>query len=246
MDINRIKYNSFKIYDKIHLLRKKLLKTRRYIMSSRHEGLPYYSQWESRDLVGKIIRNEMSAADDPEWNKSGAQVPLEYELWGRNACGMACLKMILFDQLGKEFPIVDLARKCMEYGGYQKKGETIDGLYYMPFLSFIKDEYDLDGRIIVPMSEDDIVEEVAKKNYVIASVNHRIRHPEKEFNGRKGGHLVLVSGSNIDTKIFEIHNPSGDTRQSQEYAQVSFRNFNKFFAHRGIVIDNPKYTKVNR
>lgn len=231
------------------LLRQKLKiinSNKRKPLLFKHEGIPYYSQWESKNLVGKIIRKEQSAKDDPNWANSGAQTPEEYVLWSWNACGMACLKMILSHQFKNEIPIVTLGKKCMEYGGYVQKGEKLDGLYYRTFLDFIRTEYGLLGKVVFPLSQEDIIKELLNSNYVIASVHHQIRRPDDEFTGKKGGHLVLISGCNIEIEIFYIHNPSGDTQESQEYAPISFTNFEKFFAHRGIVIFNQKTKEDNQ
>ncbi|MEK7571158.1 MAG: hypothetical protein AAB553_02700 [Patescibacteria group bacterium] len=67
-----------------------------------HKNIPYFSQWESPTLVDTIVRKKISAKDDPRWKNSGAKTKAEYELWSHNTCGMACLKMILAKELGKE------------------------------------------------------------------------------------------------------------------------------------------------
>lgn len=213
-------------------------------MSYAHERVPYFSQWESRDLVGKIIRKESLAKNDPLWKNSGAQTPEEYELWSWNGCGMACLKMILAHTLGQEISLAELGRRCMQYGGYVKSGDTLEGLYYRPFTEFIQEEFNLTGRVVSPMPLEEIIQEVGQRNYVIASVSHEIRRPEVSPT-RRGGHLVLVVGFDVNREMLFIHNPSGDTRESQEYAQVSFSDFEKFFAHRGIAIEAKGSTEDN-
>ncbi len=199
------------------------------------ENVPYYSQWESPDLVGAIIREEISARDDLLWKKSGAKSSEEYEFWANNMCGMACLKMVLEHKLNKNVPIVELGKECLRYGGYVLKPDTIDGLYYAPFVRFIKHEFDLDAKVVGRMSVDRIVRELAFGNYVIASVHHEIRSPDSSAF-QKGGHLVLVLGYNLEENKLFFHNPSGDTPQNQSHATVSFSKFKKFFAGRGIVI----------
>src|SRR5581483_419670 len=54
-----------------------------------HKNVPYYSQWESKQLVGKILSHEISAKEDMKWKNSGAETKEEYELWSFNVCGMA-------------------------------------------------------------------------------------------------------------------------------------------------------------
>ncbi|MFZ5932757.1 MAG: C39 family peptidase [Patescibacteria group bacterium] len=199
------------------------------------EGVPYFSQWESPTLARKIIRDEISAREDPLWKRSGARSPQEYKLWSSNMCGMACLKMIIKHKFGKDVPTITLGKMCMEFGGYEEKTETIDGLYYSPFLRFISHEFGLRGKVAGILTLNRIMKELAQGNYVIASVSYKIRNPESK-PATVGGHLVLVLGYDIEKKVLFFHNPSGDTKESQEYAQVSFLQFERFFAGRGIVI----------
>ena len=204
-------------------------------ISLKINGVQYYSQWESPSLVGKIIRKEFSAQNDPFWKRSGAKSPKEYELWAKNMCGMACLKMIIKHKFGEITPIVDLGKRCLNYGGYILKPDTIDGLYYTPFVKFVKKEFSLDAKVIRSMSIDKIIKELSLENYIIASVHHQIKRPNyKPLT--KGGHLILLLGYDLEKKIILFHNPSGDTDKNQEYAKISFLQFEKFFAKRGIVI----------
>ena len=200
------------------------------------DGVPYYSQWESPPLVRKIIRDEILAQDDPLWRKSGAKSREEYELWAGNMCGMACLKMIVEHKFGKRISIITLGKRCMEFGGYIERGKTINGLYYRPFIRFIEQEFELQGKVIGNLSLNRIMKELSQKNYVVASVSHKIRYPDVE-PVTNGGHLILMLGYDLDKEILLFHNPSGDTTENQEYAKISFSRFSKFFAGRGIIIE---------
>ncbi|SRR6266496_64752 len=44
----------------------------------------------------------------------------------------------------------------------------------------------------------------------------------------KGGHLVLFLGYDKGKQEFYIHNPSGTSKETQEYAPVKFRDFTLF------------------
>lgn len=198
--------------------------------------VPYYSQWESPSLVSKIIRGEISAKEDPLWKRSGARSPEEYELWARNMCGMVCLKMIIKHKLGRTIPILDLGGKGLEYGVYILRPDTIDGMYYSSFVKFIKKEFDLNAKVIGSMSIKRILRELAHGNYIIASVSHKIRDPNSK-PPNKGGHLVLLLGYDLERRTILFHNPSGDTDESQKYAEISFPQFENFFARRGLVIE---------
>jgi len=203
-----------------------------------HKNVPYFSQWESKNLVEKIVNGEMSAREDPLWGISGTSTPEEYELWSRNMCGMACLKSVLKYGKNKDVPIAELGKKCQDYGGYITNGSEIDGLFYAPFIEFIKKEYELEGEVKKHLTIDGIVEELAAENFIIASVSHHIRNPSST-PPNKGGHLVLMLGYNLTEEKLRFHNPSGFSGVSQENTEISFRDFDKFFAKRGIVIKNP-------
>jgi len=43
--------------------------------SSTTHHVPYYSQWESADLVPEFVTGARESADDPLWQKSGAASP---------------------------------------------------------------------------------------------------------------------------------------------------------------------------
>jgi hypothetical protein len=195
--------------------------------------VPYFAQWESRELVADIIAHRRRAEDDPRWPASGAESAAEYALWSWNACGMACLKMVLAAR-GQQVPLVTLARACERYGGYVRSGTQIGGLIYAPFLRFVSAEFGLAGRLLAPMQLDDIIASLAASDLLIASVHPAIRHAA-EAPGR-GGHLVLVTGYDLDTSTLTFQNPSGTTPSSQENAQLDFPTFERFFAHRGMAL----------
>lgn len=200
-----------------------------------HNGVPYSSQWESRELNRDILERRVLAEDDPKWKSSGAKSKQEYADWSWSGCGMACTKMILAHHTGKVVPLVKLGEKCYEYGGYKMPLLASSGLHYAPYVTFMQHEFGIKTRAVVPLILQDIIAELAKGNYVIASVSPLIRHPEDRPK-QKGGHLILMLGYDLNKKVLFFHNPSGDSKKSQEYAEVSFNDFKKFFAEKGIVI----------
>lgn len=202
-----------------------------------HNNVPFFAQWESTKLIPKITSGKISAREDPLWQASGADTKEEYELWSWNTCGMACLKMILAYKLKKTVPLVTLGKKCMEYGGYKlsDKKNTIDGLFYFPFVQFIKDEYGLVGRVKEYLTINDIVSELSKKNFVIASVSTEISNSTVRPK-KYGGHLVLLLGFDLLNQQFIFHNPDGGTKAQREYVHIKIADFKKFFANKGVVI----------
>lgn len=199
-----------------------------------HENVPYFSQWESPELVEQILAKKIDAKDDPNWKKSGASTEAEYEEWSWAACGMACTKMILAYE-GKKIPLVELGKKCAEYGGYQFPLKSSPGLLYKPYLAFAKKEFGWDARIISNTPLTQLFYELSKGNFVIASVSPMIRDPAS-MPKSKGGHLVLLLGYDLDKNEVYFHNPSGAMRETRAHAAVSFIDFEKFFSGRGISI----------
>lgn len=163
---------------------------------------------------------------------TGSKTKSLQQLWSKNGCGMACLKMILVHELNKNIPIFKLGEKCIDYGGFienPKNPDRLDGLFYKPFLNFIEKEFNLVGKIISPMVLEEIMENLITKNYVIASVNPQIRNPQSHpAKIGSGGHLVLITGFDFNKKVFYIHNPSGDTKFTKPNTQISFLDFSKF------------------
>lgn len=200
-----------------------------------HENIPYFCQWESRDLAKKILTKQITTDDDPRWKSSGAKTKKEYAAWSWSACGMACTKMVLAYRTGKTVPIVELGKKCAEYGGYTMPIESSVGLLYKPYVKFVAQEFGWNSKIVEGMDQKEVMYALGKGDFVIASVSPLIRNP-KNSPTTKGGHLVLMTGYDKSKEEFYLHNPSGTSKGTQEYAAVSFRDFKKFFSGRGIVI----------
>lgn len=219
-----------------HLKRK--LVPLRFPKTFLHKNVPYFAQWESRELVRDILDKKVLAQDDPRWRESGAQTADEYESWSWACCGMACTKMLLAHAKGVVVPLLELAKKCTKYGGYTMPLEDSKGLIYRPYVRFLKQEFGLRARVLEHVSIEEIMSELGKGKYVIASVNAAIRRPEST-PPNKGGHLILLLGYDTKKRELYFHNPSGNTKKSQEYAAVSFDHFGKFFSGRCIVIDAP-------
>lgn len=196
--------------------------------------MPYFSQWESRDLVEKIITKQLNAGDDPRWKESGARTTDEYTSWSWSCCGMACLKMILAHKQHKIVPTVTLGKKCLEYGGYTQPVEKSPGLYYKPFVTFVKNEYDLDAKAVGALTLAEIKRTISGEGYAMVSVTPEIRFPEDEPTTR-GGHLVLIVGYDDRKQVMYLNNPSG-FKESQENVAIPYRQFMKFFDNKGILI----------
>lgn len=200
-----------------------------------HSDVPYFSQWESPELVAQILNGVIKAEDDPKWRGSGASSKAEYAAWSWAGCGMACLKMILAHHNKVTIPLVTLGQTCAQYGGYDTPLEQSVGLKYAPFVTFVKAEFGLSAKAVPALPLMQIVSELARGNYVIASVSPAIRDVMSRPT-TKGGHLVVILGYDLDKQEFYLHNPSGNSVESQKYAKVSFKDFKKFFGMQGIVV----------
>ncbi len=211
-----------------------------------HKNVPYYSQWESKELADDFLSGERKAEDDPKWKQSGAKDKMEYANWSWSACGITCFQMIYAHKTGKKIPLVELGKKALNFGAYTlnkeayEKGEhmrAFSNLLYEPLVKFIGKEYGIEGKVKQLLVLPEIIAELDQNNFVIASVGGSIRDP-KTTNIFRGGHLVLMLGYDLEKKIFWMHNPSGFYNQSQEYAQISFSDLEKFFDYKGVVIYN--------
>jgi hypothetical protein len=205
--------------------------------------LPYFSQWESPRLVKKILDGSVSAIDDPNWQSSGATDKKEYLHWSWNLCAMACVKMILTYR-GVDAKLVDLGKRCMTYGGYTLHEKaylkddfrhSIDGVFYAGMVRFLSSDYALQSDIRSPLVLEEIIYEVSNGNCVMVSVSPRIRNP-KDHPETKGGHVVLVTGYDLDARTVLINNPSGFPGESQDHASIEFSDFAHFFNGRGVVV----------
>lgn len=194
--------------------------------------VPYYSQWESAALVPEFISGA-SAATDPLWQKSGADSPEEYALWAPRICGMACLRMTL-DWLGHEVPpSVPLVREALDAGAYVRDGDNVQGLLYAPFVHWVADRFDLHAQCRQNLPASDIQAEVAAGRVVLLSVHKTIRTLDPA-PPQRGGHLVLAVGAGPDAVV--IHNPSGLPGHSQTFHQVPWRDLDRYYAGRGVVL----------
>ena len=189
---------------------------------------PYFAQWESPGLVGEFL-NGRDPASDPRWAESGAADQAEYARWAEHLCGMACLKMAMAAR-GEAHAIHDLRRAVQPLGGYVEEADGfIRGLIYAGAVRWLN-ERGIAARILL----DEPMPELAPGALYIASVHAMIRTPGLE-PPRKGGHLVLVFGTDAAGR-WRFHNPSGIGVAQQRDVRLSPAAFSRFHADRGILI----------
>ena len=195
--------------------------------------IPWITQYATPSLIAAIAYQGHPAADDPNWQASGAPTQEAYGRWCTRLCGMACLRMALFARDGHAPSLFTLLDGCLEYGGYvEEPGGRVRGLLYRQFSDFTRDRYQLQADVITSLDPTRVRSELGQGRLVIASVHKEIRRPEREPPGT-GGHLVLVTGYQDDQLTF--HNPSGHTRETG-MATLPATTFARFAAHRGIAL----------
>ena len=203
-------------------------------------AVPYFAQFESRQLIPDFLSGKLHPADDPLWHLSGAADPNEYAYWSFHICGMACLKMLLAHWQKRVIPTIELAKQCREYGGYVVSEDgSIKGLIYRPFVSFIADKFGLQAEVKEQTPIEEVYELLDQGYVYIASVHPSIRTPEVT-PPKQGGHLVYVFGKDVQRHEIVFHNPSGHTPASQENVQLRLEVFSRFYAKRGILIKAPE------
>jgi hypothetical protein len=192
-------------------------------------GVPYFSQWESADLVPQFLDGSLSSAADPRWAESGARTAADYGFWAPKACGLACLRMILGSRGLPVPPLMRLLEQALNWKAYVPAGERVNGLIYRPFAEWVR----LDFGIVAEVTLERLTSGAGPDTPVIASVHHWIRWPDRH-PPETGGHLVLVTGA--AGGLVRLHNPSGLPGVSQQDAVIEVADFARFFAGRGLVI----------
>lgn len=199
-------------------------------------SIPYFSQWESREAVDFFFNEKISLLHDPSWKKSGAISAIEYHYWSHNLSAMVCLKMILFLKFHREFQTIPLLKIALSYNVYKLKFGEVLGIFPVKIPLFLKKEFNIRSIPVHNISLSRIFYEMNKENFFMAKVDTGIRNPDK--GKLKKNNYVLITGYDLKKELFYIHNPVGIYRQSQENAQVSFREFRQFFLNRGVIIKN--------
>src|SRR6266536_3518765 len=128
-----------------------------------------------------------------------------------------------------------IRQKMCRVWGLTMPLENSVGLYYKPYITFVEQELTRSAKIVQGMTLQELMHELGKGNYVIAGVSPQIRYPDSKPK-TKSGHLVLMVGYGKTKQEFYLHNPSGTSKETQEYAVVKFSDFKRFFSGRGIVI----------
>ena len=196
-------------------------------------GVPYYSQWESPDLVPRFLDGSLGDADDPNWAASGARTPDEYAFWASRVCGMACLRMVLDGHGLPVPPTMRLVERALEWQAYVREGDRVAGLIYKPFADWVGHDFGISATVVPDLTLEQVSANASPDAPVMASVHSWIRWPDRT-PPQTGGHLVLVTGASAG--VLRLHNPSGLPGASQRDALVPVADFARFFAGRGMTV----------
>jgi hypothetical protein len=196
-------------------------------------GVPYYSQWESADLVPQFLDGRLASAADPRWAASGARTRAEYGFWAPRVCGLACLRMILSSRAAPVPPMMRLVERAVSWAAYIPAGDRVVGLIYQPFADWVREDFGIDMAVAPDLPLERVTAVASPDTPVIASVHHWIRWPDRSPPAT-GGHLVLVTGA--ADGLVRLHNPSGLPGTGQRDATIKATDFARFFAGRGLVI----------
>ncbi len=205
-------------------------------MTNARPAIPYFSQYETPDVINEMPARGVAAAlaGDPLWAGSGARDLDEYVTWADHVCGMACLKMIVAARTGRIVPTLELARLATGAGAYRVEADgRIRGMIYAPIVPLLADRFGIRAEVVTGIDAHALPGLVRDGALFVASVHCGIVTPQHDPPAR-GGHLVLVIQADEGGATF--HNPSGHAPESREAVRLSLGDFDRFFAGRGIAI----------
>lgn len=198
-----------------------------------HDPVPVLTQYASPDLIPDFVSGRRTVASDPAWADSGAASPAEYAFWAGRSCGPTCLQMLL-GHLGRDVPSLHtIVADCCSVGAFVVDGDQVGGLYYQPFVEYLRTRYGLDATVRADLPLAELTDRLAAGELAIVSVHKRIRYAATAPVDR-GGHLVLAYGYADESICF--NNPSGHIATARR-ATMHRSRFDRFYAGRGITID---------
>lgn len=202
----------------------------------RHTNVPYRSQWASPELNEGIIQGVIDPCDDPMWRLSGFPSAADYRFWARRICGIACLESILDFLSIPHGTRYEMLGEALSFGAYIKHDDnSVKGLIYRPFCNWVRERFHLGVTVYEHTPLHHVAKAISASCMAIASVSSEIRNPTAP-NARKGGHLILIHGSDPDHILF--HNPSG-VSPYQADVRLPISEAERFFAQRGMLVSIP-------
>jgi hypothetical protein len=207
------------------------------IQSSVAYRVPYVCQFAHPEHAELSLKNKLEPKDDTCWAETGASSPERYAEWAFTMCGMASVSMAIEYFSGQAKKPVSLAEDALKDDVYHTESDgTISSMKYREFKTWVL-KYNIDAKIVSKLSVRGIQYALSNGKLVIVSVNPNIRQYETAFVGRKGGHLVLVTGYDREFGTISINNPSGFVSSNTQISHtMRIDEFKKYYAGRGIVL----------
>ncbi|MES2225804.1 MAG: C39 family peptidase [Patescibacteria group bacterium] len=198
--------------------------------------VPFVCQFARPEHAELSLRGELETVNDPHWKDTGALSPARYADWAFTMCGMASAAMALSHLKGIEKLPAELAEEAMRHGVYADEAGIISGMKYREFVPWIR-KYGIKAEVYSRLSLQGIRYALSNGKLVIVSVNPNIRGYDTAPRGQKGGHLILVTGYDLEAGTIHINNPSGFTStNTQRNHRLSNKEFDRYYAGRGIVL----------
>lgn len=196
----------------------------------------YVCQFAKPEHAELSLKKELNPKDDLYWAETGASSPERYADWAFTMCGMASTSMALSYFNQENIKPVLLAEDALQHGVYTESKKELSAMRYREFAKWVK-KYNLNAHIYTKLSIKGIRYALSKGSLVIISVNPNIREYNTAPIDQKGGHLVLVTGYNLDSATISINNPSGFvSNNTQINHTIPEKQFLSYYAGRGIVI----------
>lgn len=202
--------------------------------------VPFVCQFARPESAEPSLRKEIETVNDPAWQETGALSKERYAQWAFTMCGMASAAMALRHLNNVDVLPAELAEDAMLSGVYVDEEGIISGMKYREFATWIR-KYGIKVNIYSKLNIKGIQYALSDGKLVIVSVNPNIRGYETAPLNQKGGHLVLVTGYDLNEKTIMINNPSGFiSSKTQTKHELSYDEFDKYYAGRGLVLSVSK------
>lgn len=208
--------------------------------------VPFHSQFASADLISEFIEGGRPLESDPAWADYGAQSPAEYAHWSLRSCGVICVQMAVegLSPGSNHRSAMSWVRAGLDIDGYlvelraDRPDKPVEKGWKHLALAELMIQAGLYAELVsLPLS--DIPAQIEAGRLLIASVSSEIGRAEAPIT-RKGGHLVLVLGVEVDEAgrplVIELHNPSGRSELLRTAAHIEAERFDAAYAGRGIVV----------
>jgi hypothetical protein len=194
---------------------------------------PYESQWGDVRCNEAVVVWRERPGRFHVWASDGYASEEEYEYWAAHVCGLAGLRSVLraWRPAARVVPMRELIQGAVEAGALIPRADTVDGLYYRPFLAWVARDFGIAGDVFEHARVADWAPWIGEDAVVLASVSPEIRWPDRP-NERRGGHLVLVHARDAEGRLV-FHNPSGIGATAAD-AVADPEVFERFHAGRGV------------